>query len=177
MMVTDDEIKQLFKKIKKDYVIDEYDKSINIITDEIELKDETLGGQIAYYRKLKGMKQEELAKEINVCRDIIIFYERNKEYRQINQRTMNNYKKIFKVLEIEDKVKLQGYEKFILTGQAENIKKFCERTGITKKQIANIVNMPYNTISQWSNGRINMSKNKYEKLEEGVSKLGYSLIN
>ena len=53
-MVTNDEIKHLFKKIKKEYVIDQSDKSINIMTDEIELKDETLGGQIAYYRKLKG---------------------------------------------------------------------------------------------------------------------------
>ncbi len=176
-MVTDDEIKQLFKKIKKDSVIDESDKSINIITDEIELKDETLGGQIVYYRKLKGMKQEELAKKINVCRDIIIFYENNKEYRQINQRTMENYKRIFKVLEIEDKIKLHGYEKFILTGQAKNIKKLCERIGITRKQIASIVNMPYNTIIQWSYGRVNMSKNKYEKLEDGLSKLGYTLMD
>lgn len=100
-----------------------------MVTDEIELKDETLGGQIAYYRKLKGMNQEQLAKKINVCRDIIIFYERNKEYRQINQRTMNNYRRIFEVLEIEDKIKLQGYEKFILTGQAENIKNSVKEQG------------------------------------------------
>ena len=66
------------------------------------------------------MKQEELAKKINVCRDIIIFYEKNKEYRQINQRTMDNYRKIFEVLEMKDKVKLHGYEKFILTGQKFN---------------------------------------------------------
>lgn len=176
-MVTDDEIKRLFRKIKADDAIDDTDKNISIITENIELKDETLGSQIAYYRKLRGLKQIELAEKVDVCREIIIDYERNKEYRQLNKKTMEIYKKIFKALEIEDKIKLQGYERFILTGQANNINNFCEKTGITKKQIASIVGMPYNTIIQWSYGRINMSKNKYEKLERELSKRGYQLMD
>ena len=52
-MVTDDEIKQLFRKVKKNSEIDKSNKSISIITSEIELNNKTLGEQIAYYRKLK----------------------------------------------------------------------------------------------------------------------------
>ena len=49
---------------------------------QLELKDETLGNQISYYRQLKGITQEQLAEETNISRDSIIRYETKGENKQ-----------------------------------------------------------------------------------------------
>ena len=78
MMVTDNEIKELLIKIKKNAKI-EFTK---LKVDEVTLKGKTLGGQIQYYRKINNMTQEDLANRVNLSRDAIIKYENN--YRLAN---------------------------------------------------------------------------------------------
>ena len=75
MMVTDNEIKELLVKVKKNAKI-EFTK---LKVEEVTLKNKTLGGQIQYYRKLNNMTQEDLASRVNLSRDAIIKYENNKE--------------------------------------------------------------------------------------------------
>lgn len=177
-MVTNEQIQQLFQKVKKNVNLEEkIINKFNVKQKVIKLKDETLGSQIAYYRQMKNMTQEDLANKTNLSRNVIINYENNKESKQINKRTLNNYKNIFKVLNIENKIKLYGYEKFIITGQAENLRKAIKKSGLQQKQLAKIINEPYQTFQQWVQGRININKKVYNKLNKIFMEMGYKLVD
>ena len=110
---TRDNINDIFSKIKEN---SDFNEKINFKINELkEPNINNIGEQISYYRKIKGWTQIELAKKVNTCKECIRAYE-HKTIKLVNVKLL---KKIIKVLEIENKIVLPPYEKFILYDQSK----------------------------------------------------------
>ncbi len=173
-MVTNEQIQDLFSYIKENT---EINSKIEIETEKPKLKNNKLGSQIAYYRKIKNISQKELAERIKASRKLIIEYEQNKKFKELNKKTEKIYKKIFKELDIEEKIQLDGYEKFILNGQANLLKNFIKKLGITQMVFSEMIGKSYEVTKGWIQGRSNMSRKAYKQIEKSLNEFNYSLID
>ena len=128
-----------------------------------------LGNQIAYYRKLKKLRQEDLANEVGISRHTVsIIEEKGNDYYNIEILT-----KIFDFLEISDKVVLTDYLQFLLRAPPIEIKQSRKDKHLTQKGFANLMSVSRETVKRWENGRISMSKKCYERLNNLIYNLKF----
>ena len=157
-MATKDNINSLFNKLRK-YI------NCNI---KLELpkpiieepNTNNIGEQIAYYRKQKGLTQTQLADKLHVSKSCINAYE-NREVRLVNIEFL---KRVFEVLEINNKIKLPQYEEFILNNQSHKLKKLLKENGLNYKQFSKAINVDYSNVKKWLKGQAIMSKTSYNKI-------------
>lgn len=158
-MATKDNINHLFNKLRKNI-----GESIKIKIPKPKIEEpnnNNIGKQIAYYRKIKGLTQNELAKMLNVSKSCINAYE-NKEIRLVNIKFL---KRIFEALEISSKIKLPEYEEFILDNQSQKLKKILKENKLNYKQFSKAINVDYSNVKKWLKGRVTMSKASYNKVK------------
>lgn len=120
-----------------------------------------IGMQIAYYRKQKGLTQMQLARLLNVSKSCINAYE-NIELRLVNTEFL---KRVFEVLEINNKIKLPRYEEFILNNQSQKLKKLLKENNLNYKQFSKAINVDYSNVKKRLNGQAIMSKTSYNKIK------------
>jgi len=121
-----------------------------------------IGKQIAYYRKQKGLTQIQLAELLNVSKSCINAYE-NRELRLVNVEFL---KRVFEVLEINNKIKLPQYEEFILNNQSQKLKKLLKENNLNYKQFSKAINVDYSNVKKWLKGQAIMSKISYNKIRK-----------
>ena len=119
-----------------------------------------IGKQIAYYRKQKGLTQIQLADKLHVSKSCINAYE-NRELKLVNIEFL---KRVFEVLEINNKIKLPQYEEFILNNQSQKLKKLLKENGLNYKQFSKTINVDYSNVKKWLKGQAIMSKTSYNKI-------------
>ncbi len=123
----------------------------------------TLGGQIKYYRCLKGMTQEELGKEVGMTKWGIRHVE-NDEMRLVNLPLLD---KLVACLEIENKINYEdNYIEFIKNNPADKIRSYRIKKNITMYQLSELLNTAYSTVKKWENGTCVISRKCYERLME-----------
>lgn len=157
-MATKDNINSLFNKLRKNIDCNVKIESPKPVIEEPNTNN--IGKQIAYYRKIKGLTQNELAKNLNVSKSCINAYE-NRELRLVNVEFL---KRVFEILEIEKKVKLPQYEAFILNNQSEKLKKILKENKLNYKQFSRTINVDYSNVKKWLKGQAIMSKTSYNKI-------------
>lgn len=159
IVATKDNINHLFNKLRKNI-----EESIKIEIPKPKIEEpnnDNIGKQIAYYRKIKGLTQNELANILNVSKSSINAYE-NREIRLVNTKFL---KKIFKVLDINNKIKLPEYEEFILDNQSQKLKKILKENKLNYKQFSKAINVDYSNVKKWLKGQAIMSKASYNKVK------------
>ena len=80
-------------------------------------------------------------------------------------------------MDIEEKIQLDGYEKFILNGQANLLKNFIKKLGITQMVFSEMIGKSYEVTKGWIQGRSNMSRKAYKQIEKSLNEFNYSLID
>lgn len=121
-----------------------------------------MGEQIAYYRKIKGLRQEDLADEVGISRHTVsTIEEKGDDYYNIEI-----LKKIFDFLEISDKVVLTDYLKFLLRAPPIEIKQVRKDKHLTQIEFAKLMRVRESTVKSWENGKISISKKCYERMNE-----------
>lgn len=125
-------------------------------------KGTSFGSQIKYYRVLKGMNQEELAKAVGMTKHGIRHIE-NDEMRLVNLSLLD---KLVAYLNIEDKIQYDDYIQFIKNNPAAQIKAYRKKKNITMYELSNLLNTDYTTVKRWEGGKSVLSKESYKKLME-----------
>lgn len=151
-------IKSVIKDIKENV-----QNKVEVTIPKIRIeKPETddIGKQIAYYRKLKGWNQTQLAEKLGVTKSCINSYE-NRPIKIVNVKFL---KSIFNVLEIENKVNLPEYENFIFNNQQDGIKKILEENKLNCFQLAKIIGVDDTNVQKWTKGESVMSRKSYNRL-------------
>ena len=164
MTETTDSINNIFMEIKEN---SDFDKKIDFKIDTLEKPDtKSLGKQIAYYRKTKGWTQIELAKKANTCKECI----RNCEHKTIKIVNIELLKRIIEVLDIQDKIILPPYEKFILYDQSRNMKKILEDYNLSVYKLAKAIKTDDSNVMKWVKGKSVISRTSYNKLMNYIEK-------
>lgn len=122
----------------------------------------SLGGQIKYYRKLKGLSQEELGEAVGITKFGIRHIE-NDELLLVNLSLVD---KLVAYLGIEDKVYYDDYIKFIKNNPAAQLKAYRKKKNITMYQLSELMNTAYGTVKKWENNKSVISRSSYQKLME-----------
>lgn len=157
-MATKDNINSLFNKLRKNI---DCNVKIELPKPVIEEPNtNNIGKQIAYYRKSKGLTQTQLAEKLNISKSYINAYE-NRELRLVNVEFL---KRVFEVLEINNKIKLPQYEGFILNNQSEKLKEILKENNLNYKQFSKTINVDYSNVKKWLKGQAIMSKTSYNKI-------------
>ena len=165
-METNEQICDLFKTIKGNI---DTTKTLRIKENNPVLRDNNLGSQIAFYREKKKLTQKELAKILNVSRDWIVKIE-NTRLKKINVKLL---KRIFKVLEMEDKVKLTSYLKYILNEPAKTLKNFLKDNHLNCVQLGKFMKTSPAVIRKWTRGNHIMTEYSFIKLKKALVENGY----
>lgn len=164
MAETTDSINNVFMEIKEN---SDFDKKIDFKIDTLEKPNtKSLGEQIAYYRKIKGWTQIELAKKLDTCKECI----RNYEHKTIKLVNIELLKRIIEVLDIEDKIILPPYEKFILYDQSRNMKKILEDHNLSVYKLAKAIKTDDSNVMKWVKGKSVISRTSYNKLMNYIEK-------
>lgn len=122
----------------------------------------SLGGQIKYYRKLKGLSQEELGEAVGITKFGIRHIE-NDELLLVNLSLVD---KLVAYLGIEDKVYYDDYIEFIKNNPAAQLKTYRKKKNITMYQLSKLMNTAYSTVKKWENNKSVISRSSYQKLME-----------
>lgn len=157
----------MFKTIKANI---DTTKTLTIKEDNPVLRDNNLGNQIAFYRKRKKLTQKQLAEILNISRDWIVKIE-NTRLKQINVELL---KKIFKVLEMEDKVKLTAYLRYILNEPAKTLKIFLKDNNLNCVQLGKWMKTSPAVIRKWTRGNHVMNEYNFIRLKEALAENGYN---
>ena len=128
-----------------------------------------IGNFIKQLRKQQKLTQKELAKILNVSRDWIVKIE-NTRLRQINVKLL---KRIFEVLEMEDKVKLTAYLKYILNDPAKTLKKFLKDNHLNCVQLGEWMKTSPAVIRKWTRGNHVMTEYSFIKMKKALKENGY----
>lgn len=158
-MATKDNINSLFNKLRENINCNVKIELPKPIIEEPNSNN--IGKQIAYYRKIKGLTQTQLARLLNVSKSCINTYE-NRELRLVNTEFL---KRVFEVLEINNKIKLPRYEEFIFNNQSQKLKKVLKENNLNYKQFSKAINVDYSNVKKWLNGQAIMSKTSYNKIK------------
>lgn len=159
-MATKDNINRLFNKLRESINCNIKLELLKPIIEEPNTND--IGEQIAYYRKQKGLTQTQLANLLNVSKSCINAYE-NRELKLVNVEFL---KRVFEVLEINNKIKLPAYEEFILNNQSQKLKKLLKENNLNYKRFSKSINVDYSNVKKWLNGQAIMSKTSYNKIRK-----------
>ena len=159
-MATKDNINSLFNKLRESINCNIKLELPKPIIEEPNTNN--IGKQIAYYRKQKGLTQIQLAELLNVSKSCINAYE-NRELRLVNVEFL---KRVFEVLEINNKIKLPQYEEFILNNQSQKLKKLLKENNLNYKQFSKAINVDYSNVKKWLKGQAIMSKISYNKIRK-----------
>lgn len=159
-MATKDSVNSLFNKLRENINCNVKIELPKPIIEEPNSNN--IGKQIAYYRKIKGLTQTQLANLLNVSKSCINAYE-NRELRLVNIEFL---KRVFEVLEINNKIKLPRYEEFILNNQSQKLKKVLKENNLNYKQFSKTINVDYSNVKKWLNGQAIMSKTSYNKIRK-----------
>lgn len=164
MAETRDSVNNMFFHIKES---NGFHKKIDLNVNALKMPDTTsLGEQIAYFRKLKGWTQIELAEKLGTCKECIRSYE-HKCIKLINVKLL---KKMIEVLDIEDKIILPPYEKFILYNQSKNMKKILKDYNLNVYRLAKEIKTDDSNVMKWVKGKSIMSRTSFEKLMNYIEK-------
>lgn len=159
-MATNDRIDLLFSKMRKNI-----NPNVEVVIPKpiIEKPEgDDIGKQIAYYRKIQGRTQKEICKKLGINRSTMNMYE-TKPIKLVNVKIL---KMIFKELNIENKIVLPDYEKFIFNNQAEKMQKLLKENNLTSYQFAKIVGVDDCNVRKWMLGKSVMSRASFNKIKE-----------
>lgn len=130
-------------------------------------KQSKTGIRIKYYRRLKNITQEELAKELGVTRDVILNIEngaRNGKNLFYNKDIIN---KIIDILDMRDKFgKTDTYIRFIAEDGNAQVKEFREKNQLSINEFAKIMDVDRTTIRRWENYINVLSVDNYLKFKK-----------
>ena len=160
-------MRDLFRYVKENV---DTKRIIDLKSCKIQLDNMRLGSQIAYFRKKKNLTQRQLAKKINVCTDSIKKYE-NQEIILIN---IDVLKKIFEVLNMNDKVILNDYFKFVLNNPSEILKDFLNINNMKGVDLARLMNKNSHEVHKWIRGNTVMSESNFNLLMPIMKEKNYS---
>lgn len=139
-----------------------YKVPINRKTPEIT-EDSSVGARIKFYRIRANISQMELAKRLNVSSDVIKSIE-NVDRKIYDVDILNNLVDVLGIR--KELIKYDTYVSFLLNNPSEQITKYRIKHNLTKKQLANKMNVNYKTVLSWERGRFVMSKTNYDILRQ-----------
>lgn len=126
-------------------------------------KESTLGEQIKYYRRLANIKQSELGLKLGYSRDAIIHIENN-DLKLIDIKLLIA---ILEELNIKNKININDdYILFLLNNPCEHIIEIRQKLQLSRKDLANLLNVSLTSIRRWENGNCHISRSKYDKLKK-----------
>lgn len=126
-------------------------------SEEIEVR--SLGTAITAARIKKGMTQRELAKLIGVHYDTIYVLEKDTQ--------MLNVKYLKQISEILD-IDLGLYDDYyhFAVNTSDNIRALRAKLGMSRKELADRIKINTSTVTNWENGKTNISRKFYQKLKD-----------
>ena len=122
----------------------------------------TLGEQIRYYRKVKGLTQLEVGQALGVSKECI----RHVENDEVKLFKTELIKKILFYLEAQDKIQYNDdYIEFIIKNPIAQINEYRKKEGITIYELSLRIETGYSVVKRWISGKNTISRKKYEILK------------
>ena len=118
--------------------------------------------KLRWYRYKQGLRQKDVAEYAGIERSTYSSYEEiGRDYYPIG--TMRKIAELFSVPVTE---LLDEFNLFLYHGQGQRIKQARALKGMTQKEYAKYLGVPFGTLQQWEQERISISKNTWENLKK-----------
>lgn len=118
--------------------------------------------KLRWYRYSCGLLQRDVAEYAGMDRSTYSSYEEiGRDYYPIE-----NMLKISELFSVPVTELLDDYNLFIYHNQGEQIKKMRENRNMTQREFARRLGVPYGTLQQWEQNRVQMFKSAWENLME-----------
>lgn len=123
--------------------------------------------KIKYYRRLKNITQEELAKQVGTTRDVIMAIENGFKTKKRLFYDKDIINKIIDVLEMRDKFgKSDTYIRFLAEDGYLQLKEYRIKNNLTIVAFAEMMGVNRSTIRRWENNEITISIDNYLKFKK-----------
>ena len=118
------------------------------------------GEKLRWYRYKNNFLQKDVANKIDIDRSTYIHYETDVTYLY----SQDKLKKLAKLFGVNIKKLLDKYNLFLNNGQSKQIKALRNRLGLTIPEFARLYNTTPNTVRNWENEKVVISKSSWERL-------------
>lgn len=115
--------------------------------------------QLTYYRKLRGLSKEALGKRIGVPTMEIANYE--KQFQEIYDEQAE---KLAGVLQMDKRLLLDEYTKFVSPGYGQRIKSIRAGLGLSQNRMAELLGVSRSTVSIWEIEMHRPSRQNYQNI-------------
>lgn len=123
--------------------------------------------KIKYYRRLKNITQEELAKQVGTTRDVIMAIENGFKTKKRLFYDKDIINKIIDVLEMRDKFgKSDTYIRFLAEDGYLQLKDYRIKNNLTIVTFAKMMGVNRSTIRRWENNEMTISIDNYLKFKK-----------
>ena len=123
--------------------------------------------KIKYYRRLKNITQEELAKRVGTTRDVILAIENGFKTKKRLFYDKDIINKIIDVLEMRDKFgKSDTYIRFLAEDGYLQLKEYRIKNNLTIVAFAEMMGVNRSTIRRWENNEMTISIDNYLKFKK-----------
>lgn len=123
--------------------------------------------KIKYYRRLKNITQEELAKQVGTTRDVIMAIENGFKTKKRLFYDKDIINKIIDVLEMRDKFgKSDTYIRFLAEDGYLQLKEYRIKNNLTIVAFAEMMGVNRSTIRRWENNEMTISIDNYLKFKK-----------
>lgn len=118
--------------------------------------------RLRWYRYRSGLRQRDVADYIGIDRGTYSGYEEFvRDYYPIE-----NMLKIAELFSVPITDLLDEYNLFLYNNQGKQIKRMRERRNMSQREFARRLGVPYGTLQQWEQNRVQMFKSAWKKLLE-----------
>lgn len=124
---------------------------------------ENIPDRLRFCRHRLGLMQKEVARMVGISRNTYI----NLETGNLNSFDRATADKLAKIFEIPIHDLLDGYNRFLWGGQAQQIKQYRESCGMGVKPFAKQMGIPIRCLQAWENGQKVVSLKSWEKYFKG----------
>ena len=125
-------------------------------------KFETTQDKLRWYKNRRGLLQRDVADYVGIDRSTYSSYEEaGRDYYPIE-----HMERLADFYSISVTTLLDDFNLFLYFGQGKQIKQMREYRGMTQREYAEFLGIPFGTLKQWEIDRVRMSKRAWEKLRQ-----------
>ena len=118
-----------------------------------------IADKLRWYRYQHALMQKEVAEQIGIDRNTYIHYE---EYGR-DYYPIEHMEKLAELYDVPVEELLDGYNLFLYKGQGEQIQIIRQSLGLTQKQYAEQLGVPFDNLRKWEQNRVRIYKSAWEK--------------
>lgn len=164
--VNENKIAELFSKISDNESVN---KNIKIKVDRIPKEmpishNINFADQLLYYRQLLGYTQKQVGQAIGISEDTYRRY----ELKEIEITDITKIKKLVKLLKFKEQPKLSNYVTFLMNKPNKKLQQYMKENNLSKTKFSSLSGISRRTITDWFNGKKEISKESFEKIEKFI---------